>query len=135
MTVVHNETSTGVMSPLAEIAEVMRKYPDVSFIVDTVSSMSAVPLDLTALGTDVCLAGVQKAFGLPPGLAVFAVSRRALDKARTTPDRGYYFDFLEFAKNDSLGRQVFGRAGALYVVCSHAFQSGTPYPTSTVRYL
>jgi len=100
MTVVHNETSTGVMSPLEEIAEVMTKYPDVSFIVDTVSSMSAVPLDVAALGTDVCLAGVQKAFGLPPGLAVFAVSRRALEKARTTPNRGYYFDFEEFETND-----------------------------------
>jgi len=100
MTVVHNETSTGVMSPLEEIAGVMARYPDVSFIVDTVSSMSAVPIDVTALGTDVCLAGVQKAFGLPPGLAVFAVSRKALDKAKSTPGRGYYFDFEEFAKND-----------------------------------
>lgn len=100
LTVVHNETSTGVLSPLEEIATVMRNYPEVSFIVDTVSSMSAVPLDVTALGTDVCLAGVQKAFGLPPGLAVFAVSRRALEKAKTTPNRGYYFDFEEFEKND-----------------------------------
>jgi aspartate aminotransferase-like enzyme len=100
MTLVHNETSTGVLSPLTEIAEVMRRYPEVSFIVDTVSSMTAVPLDLTALEVDVCLAGVQKAFGLPPGLAVCAVSRRALDKARTTPNRGYYFDFEEFEKND-----------------------------------
>lgn len=100
MTLVHNETSTGVMSPLEEIADVMQKYPEVSFIVDTVSSMSAVPLDLSELKTDVCLAGVQKAFGLPPGLAVFAVSPRALDKARNTPDRGYYFDFEEFEKND-----------------------------------
>jgi aspartate aminotransferase-like enzyme len=100
ITVVHNETSTGVLSPLAEIAEVVRRYPEVSFIVDTVSSMSAVPIDLAKLQTDVCLAGVQKAFGLPPGLAVFAVSRRALEKARTTPNRGYYFDFEEFEKND-----------------------------------
>ncbi|WP_305042952.1 pyridoxal-phosphate-dependent aminotransferase family protein [Geoalkalibacter sp.] len=100
LTLVHNETSTGVMSPLEQIAAVMKNYPEVSFIVDTVSSMSAVPLDLAQLGTDVCLAGVQKAFGLPPGLAVFAVSRRALDKARTTPNRGYYFDFEEFEQND-----------------------------------
>ena len=100
MTMVHNETSTGVMSPLAAIAEVMKKYPDVSFIVDTVSSMSAVPINFSAMGLDVCLAGVQKAFGLPPGLAVCAVSRKALDKARTTPNRGYYFDFEEFEKND-----------------------------------
>lgn len=100
MTMVHNETSTGVMSPLAEIAEVMKKYPYVSFIVDTVSSMTAVPIDFEALGLDVCLAGVQKAFGLPPGLAVCAVSRSALDKAKATPNRGYYFDFEEFEKND-----------------------------------
>ena len=59
-----------------------------------------VPLDVAALQTDVCLAGVQKAFGLPPGLAVFAVSRRALEKARNTPNRGYYFDFEEFEAND-----------------------------------
>lgn len=99
MTLVHNETSTGVMSPLEEIAAVMRDYADVSFIVDTVSSMSAVPLDVSALGTDVCLAGVQKAFALPPGLAVFSVSEKALEKAGTTPGRGYYFDFIEFAKS------------------------------------
>ena len=99
MTLVHNETSTGVMSPLQEIAEVMKDYPEVSFIVDTVSSMSAVPIDVSALRTDVCLAGVQKAFGLPPGLAVFSVSERALRKAETTPGRGYYFDFVEFEKN------------------------------------
>ncbi len=100
ITLVHNETSTGVMSPLASIAEVMKKYPDVSFIVDTVSSMTAVPIDFSALGLDVCLAGVQKAFGLPPGLAVCAVSRKALNKAKTTPNRGYYFDFEEFETND-----------------------------------
>jgi aspartate aminotransferase-like enzyme len=100
MTLVHNETSTGVMNPLEDIAAVMKKHPEVSFIVDTVSSMSAVPIDVDALGTDVCLAGVQKAFGLPPGLAVFAVSPKALEKAKTTPGRGYYFDFEEFAAND-----------------------------------
>ncbi len=100
MTMVHNETSTGVMSPLAEIAQVMKKYPYVSFIVDSVSSMTAVPIDFKALGLDVCLAGVQKAFGLPPGLAVCAVSRHALDKAKATPNRGYYFDFEQFEKND-----------------------------------
>jgi aspartate aminotransferase-like enzyme len=100
MTLVHNETSTGVMSPLEEIAEVMKKYPGVSFIVDTVSSMSGVKVEVDKLGLDVCVASVQKAFGLPPGLAVFTVSDRALEKAKSTPNRGYYFDFLEFAAND-----------------------------------
>ncbi len=99
MTMVHNETSTGVLSPLAEIAEVMKKFPEVSFIVDTVSSMSAVDIDVETLGMDCCIAGVQKAFGLPPGLAVFTASKRAIEKAKRAEGRGYYFDFEEFAKN------------------------------------
>ena len=99
LTVIHNETSTGVMSPLAEIAALKQKYPDVMFIVDAVSSMTAVPLKFDELGIDVLLAGTQKAFALPPGTAVFACSKAALAKAATIKDRGYYFDFVEFQKN------------------------------------
>ena len=69
------------------------------FIVDAVSSMTALPLDFDALGIDVLLAGTQKAFALPPGLAVFTCSPAALAKAATVKTRGYYFDFLEFEKN------------------------------------
>jgi aspartate aminotransferase-like enzyme len=99
LTLIHNETSTGVMSPLAEIAALKKKYPDVMFIVDSVSSMTATKIDFDALGIDVLLAGTQKAFALPPGLTVFACSPQALAKAATTKDRGYYFDFVEFQKN------------------------------------
>src|SRR5215467_1121540 len=99
LTVIHNETSTGVMSPIYEIAALKKKYPDVIFVVDSVSSMSAVPLNFDELGIDVLLAGTQKAFALPPGLAVFACSPAALAKAATMKDRGYYFDFVEFQKN------------------------------------
>jgi len=99
ITIIHNETSTGVMSPIAEIAALKKKYPDVMFIVDAVSSMSAVPLKFDELGIDVLLAGTQKAFALPPGTAVFAASPAALGKAATAKDRGYYFDFVEFQKN------------------------------------
>jgi aspartate aminotransferase-like enzyme len=99
LTLIHNETSTGVMSPLAEIAALKKKYPDVMFIVDSVSSMSAVPLNFSELGVDVLLAGTQKAFALPPGLAVFVCSPSALAKAAAAKDRGYYFDLVEFQKN------------------------------------
>ena len=98
MTFVHNETSTGVMSPIAEITEVMKKYPDVIFLVDTVSSMTATKIEVDKLGIDVCLAGVQKAFALPPGLAVASISDKAIEKAKTVDNRGYYFDFLELLK-------------------------------------
>jgi aspartate aminotransferase-like enzyme len=99
LTLIHNETSTGVMSPLAEIAALKKKYPDVMFIVDAVSSLTATKIEFDALGIDVLLAGTQKAFAMPPGLAVFACSPQALAKAATVKDRGYYFDFVEFQKN------------------------------------
>jgi aspartate aminotransferase-like enzyme len=69
------------------------------FIVDAVSSMTATKIEFDALQLDVLLAGTQKAFALPPGLAVFACSPAALAKAATIKDRGYYFDFVEFQKN------------------------------------
>src|SRR5438876_164416 len=99
LTLIHNETSTGVMSPLYQIAALKEKFPDVMFIVDAVSSMSAIKLEFDALRVDVLLAGTQKAFALPPGLAVFACSPAALSKAAKAKDRGYYFDFVEFEKN------------------------------------
>ncbi|HEY1789310.1 MAG TPA: alanine--glyoxylate aminotransferase family protein [Verrucomicrobiae bacterium] len=99
LTIIHNETSTGVMSPLDEIAALKKKYPDVMFIVDSVSSMTAVTLKFDELGIDVLLAGTQKAFALPPGAAVFVCSPAALARAATIKDRGYYFDFVEFQKN------------------------------------
>ena len=99
LTLIHNETSTGTMSPLTEIAALKKKYPDVMFIVDAVSSLTAVPIHFDELGIDVLLAGTQKAFAMPPGLAVFACSPSALAKAATMKDRGYYFDFVEFEKN------------------------------------
>ncbi len=99
LTLIHNETSTGTMSPINEIAALKKKYPDVMFIVDAVSSMTALPLKFDELGIDVLLAGTQKAFALPPGLAVFVCSPAALAKAATVKDRGYYFDFVEFQKN------------------------------------
>lgn len=98
VTVVHNETSTGVMNPIEEIAEVMKKYPDVMFLVDSVSSMAGVKIEFDRLGIDVLLAGVQKCFALPPGLTVCAVSEKALKKAETVPNRGLYFDFIDMYK-------------------------------------
>jgi aspartate aminotransferase-like enzyme len=99
LTLIHNETSTGTMSPIAEIAALKRKYPDVMFIVDSVSSFSAVKLEFDALGLDVLLTGSQKALAMPPGLSLFACSAAALARAAQAKDRGYYFDFLEFQKN------------------------------------
>ncbi len=99
VTLVHNETSTGVLNPLDEIAALKKQFPDVMFIVDTVSSFTTVPVNFDALGIDVLLTGSQKAFAMPPGMALFAASEAAYARAKTIADRGYYFDFIEFQKN------------------------------------
>jgi aspartate aminotransferase-like enzyme len=99
VTLMYNETSTGLMNPLYEVSEMMKeKYPDVLVFVDAVSAMVALPLHFDKLGWDVAFASVQKAFAIPPGLAVAAVSNRALEKSKKVPQRGYYFDFQAFAK-------------------------------------
>ena len=101
VTLIHSETSTGVMNPLPEICCTMAKYPEVALIVDSVSSFSAVPIPMDAYGIDVLLTGSQKALALPPGFALFSVSEKAFARAQENPDRGYYFDFLEFKKQQA----------------------------------
>src|SRR5919197_1096969 len=81
VTLIHNETSTGVMNPLPEICCILAKYPEVVLIVDTVSSFSAVPIAMDALRIDVMLTGSQKALALPTGFSLFSVSEKAFARA------------------------------------------------------
>lgn len=102
VTLVHNETSTGVTSPVREIAEAVRNAPngdEIMILIDSVSGLSGARIEFDAWDLDVVLASSQKAFALPPGLAFCAVSDRAMRKAEQVPNRGYYFDFLTLAKS------------------------------------
>ncbi len=103
ITIIHNETSCGCMSDLPALMKVVREFPEVISIVDTVSSFSAMPIKKDELGIDVFITGSQKALAMPPGLALLSVSKRALDRAAKTEGRGYYFDFVEFQKNHEAG--------------------------------
>ncbi|MBN2003302.1 MAG: alanine--glyoxylate aminotransferase family protein [Anaerolineae bacterium] len=99
LTITFNETSTGVMNPLKDIAARVRaKYPDILILVDAVSAMAGVKIEVDAWDLDVVLASSQKCFALPPGLTVAAVSERALKRAEQVPNRGYYFDFIDMLK-------------------------------------
>ena len=99
ITLVMNETSTGVMNPIQEISELLHdKYPDILILVDAVSAMAGAKIEFDAWGLDVCLAGVQKCFALPAGLTVCAVSDRARERALQVPNRGHYFAYDEMDK-------------------------------------
>ncbi len=95
VTITHNETSTGVMNPIEEISEIVKKYPDVIFCVDAVSSAAGTKIEVDKLGIDICITSTQKALGLPPGLAICTMSEKAYERAKTVKNRGLYFDMVE----------------------------------------
>src|ERR1043165_3988841 len=100
VTLTHNETSTGVTNDVAALAQAVRdESPETLVLVDAVSSLAGIPLRLADWGLDVCFASVQKGVALPPGIALVAVSAKALARARKMPYRGTYFDFLNYKKH------------------------------------
>ncbi len=98
VTVCHSETATGALAPLKEIAEVVNSFDDVQLLVDGVTSVAGTPVMTDEWGLDFVFTGAQKALALPPGLALGAASDRMLERARTIPGRGGYFDVVVHAK-------------------------------------
>jgi len=100
ITLVHNETSTGVQNPIREIAAVVRSLsPNTLICIDAVSSLGGVKIEMDSWGLDMVLASSQKCLALPPGLALAAVSDRALAYAQDVPDRGWYFDLVRMEEH------------------------------------
>ncbi|AOR24776.1 pyridoxal-phosphate-dependent aminotransferase family protein [Clostridium taeniosporum] len=96
--VTHNETSTGIMNPVDEIGKIVKKYPNIVFIVDAVSSAAGTKIEVDKWGIDVCITSSQKALGLPPGLSICTFSEKAKERAEKVPNRGYYLDLLKLYK-------------------------------------
>lgn len=86
---VHAETSTGVVHPVQEIARVASAHGALT-IVDAVTSLGGMPVNVAAWGVDACYSCTQKGLGAPSGLAPVSFSARALE--RRTPCRSFYFD-------------------------------------------
>ncbi|MFH0862263.1 MAG: alanine--glyoxylate aminotransferase family protein [Candidatus Altiarchaeota archaeon] len=95
--VTHNETSTCAMTPLDGFGKLCSDN-GVMFCVDAVSSACGAKIETDRLGIDVLVTGTQKCFGVAPGLAMTAVSAKALERSRNTPNRGLYFDYQDYLK-------------------------------------
>lgn len=106
VTVVHNETSTGVLNPLAEIARAVREESDALLLVDAVSSLGGAPVETDAWGLDFVLTGCQKALAAPPGLVPFSVSERAEERAAAVERRGFYTDLLRYLEHHRRGGPI-----------------------------
>lgn len=100
VTIVHNETSTGVENPLQELAAAVHEVsPETLILVDAVSSLGGVKIEMDAWGIDFLLTSSQKCLALPPGLSLAAANDRALKKAESVSNRGWYFDLLLMEKH------------------------------------
>ena len=100
----HNETSTGVLNDAAAISAVIHAESDALVLVDTVSSMAGAPVEIDEWELDIVLTGSQKALSLPPGLAFFTLSDRAVGRAESVEHRGFYTDVLRYrSKHQAAG--------------------------------
>jgi predicted phosphoserine aminotransferase len=98
--IVHNETSTGMQNPVREVAEAVHAVaPDTLILVDAVSSLGGAKIEMDAWGIDKVLTSSQKCLALPPGLGLGAVSDRAMEKAKSVANRGWYFDLVRMEKH------------------------------------
>jgi predicted phosphoserine aminotransferase len=114
VTVAHGETSTGVLSPLTELAQVVREESDALLVVDAVSSLGGAPVETDAWGLDVVLTASQKALALPPGLAFASVSQRAEERMARVERRGFYTDLRRYLEKHREGGTITTPAVTLF---------------------
>lgn len=94
ITVTHVDTSTGVVAPIAEIGQMMKKFPDTIYIVDGVCATAGEEEKVNAMNIDILLTGSQKAFGVCPGLAILWANEKALERRKSLGTiADYYIDF------------------------------------------
>ena len=97
VTITYNETSTGVINSLPELAKVVKEHEKLLFV-DAVSAMGGTEIKVDEWGIDVCFSSSQKCFGTPPGLAVASVGEEALRRSERAKNKGWYFDFKLYEK-------------------------------------
>ncbi len=98
ITLVHNETSTGILNPAAEIGKLAKKH-DALFIMDGVTSLGGDDVKIDEWGVDIAVVGSQKCLAAPPGLSVVSVSEKALEAMKGVTKKPYYNDLLAYKKS------------------------------------
>ena len=98
VTIVHNETSTGVANPIAEVGKIVKDY-DALYVVDTVSSLGGDDVFVDGYGIDICVTGSQKCLAAPPGMAAITLSDDAWDVVDKTETSTYYLNMKKYRKS------------------------------------
>ncbi|MBW9221837.1 alanine--glyoxylate aminotransferase family protein [Methanothermococcus sp. SCGC AD-155-C09] len=97
VTIVHNETSTGVANPIKEIGEIVKEY-NALYIVDTVSSLGGDYVDVDKFNIDICVTGSQKCLAAPPGISAISISEKAWEVINSTKSKSFYLDIKAYKK-------------------------------------
>ncbi len=97
VTMVHNETSTGVANPIEDVGKILKDY-DALYIVDTVSSLGGADVQVDNYGIDICVTGSQKCLAAPPGMAAITLNDDAWDVVDKTVSKTYYLDMKSYRK-------------------------------------
>jgi aspartate aminotransferase-like enzyme len=116
------ETSTGVLYPIKEIAEIVSRYPGTIMVVDAVSHLGAVELPMDEWKLDIVVAGSQKAFMLPPGLSFAALSDKAWEFVGKSTLPKFYFDFKKELKNLMQNQSAYTPAVSLVMGLAESLQ-------------
>ena len=120
--VTHNETSTGIMHPLQEIAQAVRANSDAVLIVDGVSSMLTADAQIDNWGIDVMVSASQKAWACPPGVSMLSISERAWKAHANAKTPRFYFDWTEAKAWMEKGQTPFTPAVSVYYSLDVALQ-------------
>jgi aspartate aminotransferase-like enzyme len=121
VTLVHNETSTGMTNDVQQIGALCRKQ-DALLIMDGVSSIGGIQAPIDRWGVDIAFTGSQKCLGLPPGLSMVSVSERAWDVIKTAERRPYYADLLAHRKSAEKGQTPYTPAMPLFFALEEALK-------------
>jgi len=116
------ETSTGVLYPIKEISEIVSHYPGTIMVVDAISHLGAVELPMDEWKLDIVVAGSQKAFMLPPGLAFAALSDKAWGFVAKSTLPKFYFDFKKELKNLQQNQSAYTPAVSLVMGLSESLK-------------
>jgi len=116
------ETSTGVVHPMKEIAEIVKKYDDAVLVVDAITGIGVLDMPMDRWGLDVVISGSQKALMLPPGLSFAAVSDKAWKRVERSNLPKYYFDFRRELKSIQKNQSAYTPAISLFVALREALR-------------
>ena len=127
------ETSTATKMPILEISKVLKKYPDILFIVDGITGLGAMPLPQEKLGIDVLMAASQKTFQIPTGLSFISLSKKAWEAVDTCKTKKYYFDLKKEKKAQEKGQTRFSSSVSLIFALEESLKSFGKDFTSSIK--